>query len=122
MSFNYARSQQTAERLIKRFGQTGAIRKTTAGSGDPWNPGAGTAADTPCTLAITNYSERDRDGTLIQQGDRKAIVAPKHNGALLSVVPENGDQLVVDGVPYQIVNIDRIAPAGTVVLYEIQIR
>ncbi|MCT7376810.1 DnaT-like ssDNA-binding protein [Chelativorans salis] len=35
--FDYGRSKATAARLIKRYGQQGAIRRTTMTGGDPWN-------------------------------------------------------------------------------------
>lgn len=115
-TFNYARTRATAERLIARFGQTGALRRTTD-DGDPFNPGQ-TTADHACTFAVLEYAKRDIDGTLIKQTDQQVYLST----AGLAIAPETTDRLVVGGTALTIVNVKPLSPAGTVVLWELQTR
>lgn len=123
--FDYGRARRTADRLITRFGQVGAIRRSTSSSrGDSTNslsPAPGSASeptDAPCTLVIVDYSQQERAGTLIKQTDRKALIATKG----LAIEPTNDDALVVGGDAYQIVSVAPLAPGGTTVLWEAQVR
>ena len=116
IQFDYTRTRATAERLISRFGQTGALRRTT-GDADPFNPSQ-TTTDYPCTFAVLDYAKKDIDGTIIQQTDQMVYLST----AGLGVTPETTDQLVVQGVPATVVNVKPLAPAGTVVYYELQVR
>lgn len=127
-AFNYARTSATAERLIARFGQTGALRRMVS-DGDVFNPTL-VATDYPCTFAILDYANGLIDGTLIKQTDQLAYLST----AGLAVSPETTDQLVVgpgtwsgspatfSGSPATLVNVKPLSPAGTVVFYELQVR
>jgi hypothetical protein len=117
-TFNYTRSRATADRLITRFGQAGAIRRNTAGDGDPWEPGAGTDTDHSVQLAVIDYTSRDRDGTLIQQSDRRVLISAQG----LAITPTSGDQVVIGGQAYAIIDVKPLEPGGTVVMYEAQVR
>jgi hypothetical protein len=115
-TFDYTRTRANAERLIARFGQTGAIRRTTS-DGDPFNPTM-TTTDYPCTLAVLDYNKRDIDGTLIQKTDQMVYVST----AGLTISPETTDRLIVGGAVLTVVNVKPLSPAGTVVYYELQVR
>jgi hypothetical protein len=117
MAFDYARIAATADVLLKQFGQVGAIRRSGAGAGEPWGP-AGSTVDHRCTFVITEYTVRERDGTLIKQQDKRALISVVG----LSIQLETSDKLMVGGVPHEIVNFDAIAPAGTTVVYDAQVR
>jgi hypothetical protein len=117
-TFDYSRSQATADRLIAKFGQPGTIRRPGAASGDPWNPTIGPATDYPCTLVVLDYTAREIDGTLILASDRKVYVAT----AGLDVTPEPSDQVVVGSEVLSIVNVGRLAPAGVDVFFLLQAR
>ena len=71
-AFDYTRPRATAERLIARFGQTGALRRMVS-NGDIFNPEL-VPTDYPCTFAVLDFSKRDVDGTLIRQTDRRRSV------------------------------------------------
>jgi len=115
-TFDYTRTRATAERLIARFGQTGTIRRTTS-TGPEWDP-TQTVADYACIFAVMDYDKRDVDGTLIRQTDRKVYLST----AVLALTPETSDSLVAGGVPYSIIDVKPLSPAGTVVYYEVQAR
>lgn len=115
-TFDYTRTRATADRLLARFGQTGAIRRVYS-TGPVYDP-VQTTTDYACTLVVTEYDKRDIDGTLILQTDRKVLVAVTG----LSVVPTVTDRAVVEGVPLTIVAVMPLSPGGTVVMYELQVR
>lgn len=107
MSFDYARAQVTALRLLARFGQVGKLRKLTAGQAP---------ADAAITLAVLDYKAFDIDGTRILAGDRLIYVAPQ---GVDTIKPGN---VILDAAnkPYQVMDVKIISPAGIVVYYEVQ--
>lgn len=117
-TFNYARSKQTAERLIKRFGQSASLKLTTPGDGPAYNPGEPTVTTYPCTLAIFDYRNSERDGTLIRAGDKLVYLSTEG----LSVTPETSDHLVIGGLDHSIVEVQPLSPAGTAVYFQVQVR
>ncbi len=117
-AFDYDRARATAERMISRFGQAGAIRRAGAPTGDAWNPTPGTPIDHACNLVVLDYSAREIDGTLIRSTDRKIYVAALG----LAIEPTEADRVVIDGVALEIVNVMTLAPAGTAVYFELQAR
>lgn len=114
--FDYARIRATAERLIARFGQTGALRRTVSDT-DPFNP-TQTTTDYPCTFAVLDYALKDIDGTLIKQTDQMAYLST----AGLTIAPTTTDRLIVGGAALTVVNVQPLSPAGTVLLYQLQVR
>lgn len=117
-AFDYAKPLATANRLIARFGQRGAIRRLTPGNGPSYNPGQPTATNYPADFAIVSFMAKEVDGTRILQSDRKALLSP----GSLTITPTTADQIIIGGVVYSIQNVDVLAPAGTAVLYTIQCR
>lgn len=115
-AFDYTRTRATAERLIARFGQTGALRRVTSDA-DPFNPSQ-TTTDYPCTFAVLDYAKSLVDGTLIKETDQMCYLSTSG----LSVSPETTDKLVVAGAPLTIVNVKPLSPAGTVLMWELQVR
>lgn len=113
--FDYSRSVATANRLIDKFGQAGAIRRTTMG-GDPWEP-TPTDTDYPCTLVVMNFSLHERESTLIGATDKRVYIATEG----VEIEPTNSDKIVVDGTAHEIVRISPLNPGGTVVYWEAQV-
>jgi hypothetical protein len=70
-----------------------------------------------CTLILSEYSARDRDGTNITHRDLKAMIAPD-----AETIPRNGDSLAVQGRTYSIENVMPYQPGGTVLYYMAQVR
>lgn len=114
--FNYPRSVAVANKLIDKFGQTGAIRRTET-SGDPWDPST-SDTDYPCTLVALDYDQKDVDGTLIKSTDKKVYVATKG----LPIQPTTTDKVIIGGAVSAIVQAKPLNPAGTVVYFELQAR
>lgn len=119
MTFAYAKSAATALRLLTKFGQAVTLRKQTAGA---YDPATGTAAittsDTTGNAAVLEFSngERYQAGTTIQEGDKKALLNA------IAVTPAPNDLLIVGSATWTILSIKTLAPAGTVVLYELHLR
>lgn len=117
-TFDYARAAQTAERLIRKFGAVGAIRRETPGSGPSYDPGEPTLTDHPAHIVVTSYTNREIDGQRILATDRKAYVEPT-----VGVEPTTSDLLVTpDGSTLAVIDVTLLRPATTTVLYVLQVR
>lgn len=116
MSFDYANTALTPQRLLLNYGSAGTLRRTTAGA---YNPATGTSAVTVTELetvaVVFDYEQKYIDGTLIKQGDKLAYLDP-------SFAPAQGDEFTWQGVTYQVVSYKATSPAGVPVLYEAQLR
>jgi hypothetical protein len=124
-AFDYGRARRTAERLIARFGQPGAIRRgADTSGGDSTNgltPDSGAPTDSSdftCTLVVLDYSEEERASSLIEQTDRKVLISTKG----LTIEPTNDDALVVGADVLQIVSVMPLAPGPVTVLWKAQAR
>lgn len=117
-TFDYSRITKIADRFIAKFGQDAILRIPVQGSGDAWNPGAGSFDDHGCKLVLVDYDEREKDGSTIQVRDQKAIVS----AGSLDTTPDQGHMLVVQGADFAIINVSPLAPGGPVILYEMQVR
>lgn len=115
-TFDYSRARSTAERLIAKFGQAGAIRRVTS-SGPAYDP-VQTTTDHACKLVDLDVDEQTIDGTLIMRDDRLVYLST----AGLSIAPELSDKVVIGGVEHAIMNIKPLSPAGVVVFWELQAR
>ena len=118
--FDYARPLATANRLIERYGQVGAVRRTGEATGPSYDPTPGTAVDHPARFVITDFTADEIDGTRILSTDKKGLVAP---GSLpIDILPS--DLLVeADGSVWNIVPpVGKLRPATTTLLYTLQVR
>lgn len=117
--FDYGRAQATAARLVLKFGADAILRKKAVplAGDDPWAPSQGAGVDTPITVVLANYNDIERAGTLIQQGDRKVIF-----GAGLSVIPIEGDQIVIGSRAFTIVALTTAEPGAVAIVYIAQVR
>lgn len=89
----------------------------TVNSGSPQNP-TQTETNHTVLVAVMNYSNKEIDGTLIQETDKKIYMSTEG----LTVVPDVADTLTVEGAAHEIINVIPLSPAGTVVFYELQAR
>lgn len=119
-AYDYARPKATADRLIERYGQLGAIRRTGTPTGPDYDPTPGADVDHPARFAMLDYETAEIDGTRVLATDKKALLAV----GSLAITPALDDKLVeADGTVYKIIPpLKPLSPAGTVVMYEIQCR
>lgn len=115
-AFDYTRLRSTAERLIARFGQSATLTRV-ATSGTAYDPTT-TETDYTVTVAVMEYTDRERDGTLIKVGDKKVYLSTSG----LSITPGVADKITIGGVEHEIINVMPLNPGGTVVMYETQAR
>lgn len=116
-NFNYARAQNTADRLIKKFGGTGAILKYVAPVDSRSKP---TYTPVPVALVVLDYANRQVDGTRILATDKQIYVSAK------SIDEIDVEDRVQDasGATYEIVPpVKKLDPSGSKnVFFEIQAR
>lgn len=116
MTFDYASAAADALSLLTEFGAAATLKRTAAGV---YDPATGNAAETtttlPTTAAVLAFPQKYIDGTLIRQGDRRALCAP-------GVEPKAGDVLAWQGADLAVIAVKPLAPAGLPVLFEAHIR
>lgn len=114
----YDRAAATAERLLKRYGAPMALKRTVEGDYDPSTGSSSSVTqEHAATGVMLEYEQRDVDGSLIQQGDQRVYLSPD-----LAVTPETGDTLSLNGSLFTVVVSRALAPAGKVVLHDVQVR
>lgn len=109
-----------AAEALEEFGQACTLGVVTAGAYDPETGEASTTTESQSvTAAIFDYPQKFIDGTLILTGDKRALVS----AVGLTVEPKPGHTFTdAAAVAYQVINAKALAPAGTVVLWTLQVR
>lgn len=120
----YERLRTTANKLLKGKGQIVTLTSNVAGT---YDAATGTSTITTSTqsiyAAVFDYGAKQIDGTLIKMGDKQLLVSALNTSGATITAPVVNDTVTVDGVVYTIVGpIKTIAPAGTVVMYDCNIR
>ena len=108
--------------MITEFGQPVTISKTASGEYDPETggeaPGA-TVEQIAQGILLDFTGQEFQNNSLILQGDKKLTIAAKG----LAWVPDLLDKVVIQGRAWSIVPpLKEINPAGTPILYELQVR
>ena len=120
MSDFYGRLQGTASRLMAKFKQ-GQVVYTIAGAptGPEWNPTPGTPVSytLDATVAVVGTVDggfnRYVDGTLILATDLQVTCA------VFGAEPSLAGTITIDGKVCQIVRVDKVPGAGTVIAWRI---
>jgi hypothetical protein len=122
MSAFYDRMAATALRLIAQYGMTVTLRTVTPGAYDPE-----LGETTPETITeqagqgvLIEYTGLESQAnSMIKQGDKKLKLAAKG----LTSAPSLLSKVIADGKTWSIVPpLKEINPAGTPLLYELQVR
>lgn len=133
-TFNYTKSQATALRLITKFGTSANIIRAGTVTGPDYDPTYGPDIEAPCTIVFSEYTSSEIDGTLVQQGDIKVLMAA--SGFAIEATsfleddvtplnlnkPTPADRLSSGGKDYEIIDIKPLQPAGVVVMWKVQCR
>lgn len=118
MTFDYASTALDAAELLAEFGALVTLTRITPGVYDPIT---GTVVNTEVTHTANgvklDYEQRQIDGTNILQGDQRVYLDP-----LIAEAPQTGDTLTVGTEVFTVVKSRPLAPAGVVVLHDVQIR
>lgn len=117
MTFDYDSMASTALALLENFGFDITLTRTTGASVDPVTgvETPGTDASVPTTGLIKPYPDRMIDGKRILASDRQLILSNEQE-------PLPADKPLVNGENWSIVDIITVSPAGTVVVYMVQVR
>lgn len=127
--FDYVKSQNTADRLIKKFGQPRivSLQRFIPASGPASNPtpqGYGTAFDVTAVVlpaskgTIEAFDNRLERGTLIEENLRYIIVSPLlPGGGVLNQAPKSLDKFTFDGEGWVILGCTPLNPGGIPVYY-----
>jgi hypothetical protein len=119
MSF-YSKLAETSRALLGRFGQDVVLRRHT--STGEYNPDTGATeqdhSDTVYKGALFDFQagQTDINNSLIQAGDKELLLEDT------GVPPSVSDQVLIGGVLWSIQSVGEINPAGTPVLYKLQVR
>ena len=123
MSTFYGRLQGTASRLMAKFRQGQVVYTITgAPTGPAWNPtpGAPVSYTLDATVAAVGTVDggfnRYVDGTLILATDLQVTCA------VFAVEPSLAGTITIDGKVCQIVRIDKLPGAGTVIAWRLFVR
>ena len=116
----YADLQATAGQLLTKYGQECTLTVITQGDYDPDTAtNATTSTDYTVDAAVFDYPVRDIDGTLVRQGDKKVLVSA--HGLAVRPLPSHTFTDAASNV-YTVIEAKPTAPAGTVVLWTLQVR
>ena len=111
MKFDYAPIKAVADSLIAEFGKT-AVLVSTETTGPDFDPVVTeTAAD--ITLVELDYSLTNRNESLVQAGDKLFLVQAE-------AAPSLDDKIRLDGVDYNMVQVQPLAPGPVTILFEVQ--
>lgn len=121
VQFDYAATALKADKLLAKFGRAATLRHVQIGA---YNPATSRAAqstsDSTVNAAIFPYAAgiSQRSNGLIQETDQQCFLSTVNSGAQ----PEPGDKLIWGSDTYQIIDAHPISPAGTPVLFDVQVR
>lgn len=110
---------QDALDLLSDMGETLTLKKVSTGS---YDPSTGSATETTTDYSVTgtfiNYKQGHIDGSLIQRGDRKALIAAKG----LTVDPAIDDKITGVDDSVRVVAVQKIREGGSTVAFFCQVR
>jgi hypothetical protein len=113
-----ARARATALKLLTKNGQVIALTQITSGAYDPATGSVAITETVHTGVGVAlNYSQDMIDGTTILQSDQRVYLNPQ-----LGATPKAGDKLTFSGVVHSVIASRPLAPAGTVLLHEVQAR
>lgn len=115
--FNYTKSARLAHDLLTYFGALAVLTRRIEGAYDTAT-GSATISNrsfsaTACVLSVKD--KRDTDA--VQRAERRVLISP-----LSAYEPLVGDHLKIGALKFQITDVEKLAPAGTTVLYDCEVR
>lgn len=116
MSF-YPGLKTVAANLLTTKGQQVAFSRVTESAYDPGTGARQTNTSTFTGYGVAlNYKKSEIDGQVVQMSDIKFIMEAT------TTAPIIGDTTTIDGSVYRIMSVKPTSPAGTVVIYQVQLR
>lgn len=123
MAFNYAALRDgSVKRLLDNFGQNVTVSVWSEGT---YNASTGVAtpgsSDKTVRGVVLDFKRQEIDGTEVQLGDKKLIAHTKDTSGV-SYTPDAHAKVTVSGAVHEVVSVMPLTPAGTDVLYTLQLR
>jgi len=117
MSDFYGDMSAAATELLAEFGKSLVLRRTNPGTYDPvtGRETGGSTDDLPTTGLYTKISADYIATHQVQTGDKLAVIDASQE-------PQMTDKLVDGANVWQVVDIDKIDPAGTPIAYFVRVR
>ena len=119
----YSRMRDTANKLLKGKGQTVILTRSTVGTYDATKGSSSITTTTQTGWgAVFEYGNNKIDGVIINVGDKQLLLSALNAAGNLLTAPMLNDTVTIGGTVYTISMIKNIAPAGTTVLFDCNIR
>ena len=113
----YSGLATTATNLLTDKGQSITFSREVSSSFDPVLGVPTTSTTTFSGVgAAFGYKQNQIDGEIIQRGDIRLILEAT------STAPLIGDTCTIDSVVYKVLFVEKVSPAGTPVIYKLQLR
>lgn len=111
-----------AKSLIGKFGRSATLKRSSTAYYDAsvGKNRATSPTDVSCTVVITEFEQREVDGSLVKAGDRKGLVSASALGNVEPVA--NRDTLVEGGRTWQIVRFIGYSSGAQEAAYELHLR
>jgi len=110
--------RKVASKLMSKFGGTATIRRVTPGA---YNTTTGTVSETTTDTAVRGVLEDvnlREVNDLIQATDKRLLIA----AADISSAPTTADEVLIDGITYQVIRVITIEQDNTPITYELILR
>jgi len=119
----FVSKQALAQRLITKFGRnvTFIVTSTTPlVVAEPWGPNTADSNLTNIPAVFIDYDSKEREGELIQMGDKKCLIAHLD----LGIRPQTKDKILDGTDTWNIVSINTLEPGERTetIMYELQVR
>lgn len=119
MGFYEDLRDDTVGPLLAEYGQFAVLNY----SEEPTSTSSGPVANGEVMLVsgsclFEEYNDRDIDGTVIQRGDRRMLLALDDK----TIVPTTAHTITAGGQEYSIQNVGTLAPGGIAIMYTLQVR
>ena len=113
----YTGLKNVASSLLQDKGQQITFSREVSSGFNPVT-GVNTTSTTTFTGygASFDYNKSEIDGEIVRRGDIRFVMEAT------STEPEQGDTATIDSKVYRVMNVKPTSPAGTVVIYEAQLR
>lgn len=119
----YNRAQQTALRLLTKYGQVLTLTTQASGAYDTATGSVAVTGSSQSAIgAVFDYSTHEIDQSIVLAGDKRLYLSPLLADGSALVPPSIDDTVTVNGITYTIKKINALSPAGTPVLYDCNVR
>lgn len=119
--FDYLESRDDADEMIQEFGQVVKIPRQTRTGGTDWAPIFSTVYHDTFGARI-DFTWKQMQTMDVQTNDQRFLIAAGPLAALGITAITNSDKVSVNGVDIPLISVVTIAPAGTVVMFDCQLR